>query len=200
MNFVEEEIRSFVISAFSGVTSGILYSLIHFIFLFINVKNNRKKSSKINYFYNKSVAQIIIDGIKNVIFFFISAVYFKWLCYVFNLPSFRLYMICGFLIGLYSYIKSFHKPFAIFLNVVYNKINQTLKKIITALNLKFKRVKGIIDERRKKTQSIVGCGIGRNNVTCYIGNNSCISTSRHIRKKKQNKRSRRGNSRVIRAN
>ena len=200
MSLLKDEVRSIIISIFSGVTSGLLYTLIYVIFLFINVKNSPKNSTKTHQFNDKSVIEIIVNVIKNVIFFSLSAVYFKLLCFYFNLPNMRAYMGCCFLIGLALYIKSFHKLFAIFLNVVYNKINVTLKKVINALKLHLKSIKDKLNERRKKTQSVVCSGVGRNNVVIHINNNTRLPNSRHILKKKQNKGSRRRNYATLRAN
>lgn len=189
MNTVFEEFRSFIISAFSGVISGVIYTFLYFIFLFVNVKNSPKNSTKMTYYKEKNFAENIVDIIKYLIFFLISALIFKGVTYFYNLSDVRVYMLLGWGLGVYLYLKSFHKLFAIFLNVVYNKINETFKKFITVINNLLKRLKDNINERRKKAQGSVGGSVGRNNVTIYISNNSRVSNRRHLHKKKQNKRS-----------
>ena len=120
---VFSELKSFTICAFAGVTSGVLYSFLNFVFLFVNCKNSYKNSAKIQGYKDKNFIQTVLDILKYGLFFFISAIYLKFICFKFNLPNMRLYMAVGWFLGAYVYLKSFNKAFAIFSNVVYNKVS-----------------------------------------------------------------------------
>ncbi len=187
MNSVTEQLRVFAVCVFIGVTSGIIYDVLGLLFSSLIIKNSHGNLIKMD--NNRK----FLSGfdIKVVIYFVLSAFYFKIISHIFYFPSFRAYFIIGFFIGVICYLKSFHKAFAILNNLVYNKINKVYKKIANALNNAFKlalaKFRKYNNERRKKTQSSVGNGFGRDNVTVYISSNSSVSNRRHLRKKKQNR-------------
>lgn len=187
MNSAIEQARQFIVCVFSGITAGFFYEILSFLFKFAlrdkASENSSKSTSK-----NEIIAKTVV-AIKQVIFFVISAFYFKYVTFLYYFPSVRAFMFIGFFIGLFCFSKSLHKAIAIFSDVLYNKLTKLfnavsvrLKKLFSKLNLIGNRY-----ERRKKTQSSVGGGIGWNNVVIRFSGNRRISNSRHIRKKKQNR-------------
>lgn len=186
MNSVTEQLRVFAVCVFIGVTSGLIYDILGLTFSSLTIKNSHGNLIKMN---NNGKFFSGFD-LKVILYFILSAFYFKIIAYIYYFPSFRVYFLFGFLIGVICYLKSFHKAFAILNNLVYNKINKVYKKIAYALSKTFKlalaKFRKYNNERRKKAQSSVGNGFGRDNVTIYISSNSGVSNRRHLRKKKQN--------------
>lgn len=187
---VKLELKSFTVCMFVGVTSGVIYAILDFIFLFINSKNSQEKPVKIQNFKQFIKGESVSDGIKKVTFFILSAVYFKIITFYYELPNQRLYMAVAFILGFICYYKSFNNKVAIFNKWVYNIVRKLIGKLITAIRNSVIKIKGKINERRKKAQSSVGGGVGRNTIVSNFNSNTRIPNRRHIRKKKQNKRSR----------
>lgn len=111
------QLKEFVICGFIGVTSGFIYEIINFIATLFKFKKGELSKNKIN--YNK-----VIDFIKFIIFFSITAVYFKITAFAFYLATMREYFYLGFILGLFCFYKSFHKAIAIFINLLYTNTSK----------------------------------------------------------------------------
>ena len=191
---VKLELKSFTVCLFIGVTSGLIYAILDLIFLFANGKNSQEKATKIQNYTEFIKGESVTSGIKRVIFFVLSAFYFKLVTFYYELSNQRLYMAVAFILGFICYLKSFHNKVAIFNKWVYNIITKIINVTITAIKNSVVKIKGRINERRKKAQGSVGGCVGRNIITSNSTCNTRIPNRRHLHAKQQNKRSRRRNS------
>lgn len=184
MNNPYIQLKEFIICVFIGVSSGIIYEFLSLIFMFLNAKTTDKSPSKLQTNAFKVDSNDVIKIIKQILYFCLSAFYFKWLTFLFYLSTPREYMYLGFLVGIYCFYKSFHKAFAILNKLLYNGIIKLLNLIISLIKNTLTKLRKNWYERRKKAQSSVGGGVGRNNATIYFGSNSRVPTYRHRRKAK----------------
>ncbi len=152
--------RIIVICLGIGVFSGIIYDIIFFF---------------TEYFDNK-----IINFIKDIVYFILTAFLFTFISTLANLGNFRFYMALLVSLGAYLYIKTFHKIIAKIYIKVYNIINKLLIKVKNA--------------RRKEKKGAFRCNEWASNVTSYTNNDKRLSNSRHRKKIQQNKSIKRRNS------
>ncbi len=157
--------RIIVICLSVGVLSGVIYDIIYFF---------------TEYFNNK-----IVNFIKDLIYFILTAFLFTIISVKANLGNFRVYMALLVSFGAYLYIKSFHKIIAKIYIKVYNVINKLLIKVKNA--------------RRKEKKGVVRGDKWYSNVTRYNDNDNGVSNRRHHQKEQQNKSTKQRNSLFTRA-
>ena len=152
--------RIIVICIGIGVFSGVIYDFLCFF---------------TDYFNNK-----IINFLKDLIYFILTAFLFTLISAKANLGNFRVYMALLVALGGYLYIKSFHKIIAKINIKVYNVINNLLIKVKNA--------------RRKEKKGALSNNEWYSNVTRYYDNDNGISNSGHYKKEQQNKSTKQRNS------
>ena len=112
MFVTEHQFSYFLLLISFGILSGIGYDLLYLVTFFWKNK--------------------IVDNIRYIVFFTMLIWVYMQVSKNYDLPSVRLYMPLGVIVGVGLYLKSFHKLVAFFCNISYNFIYNKIKPKINA--------------------------------------------------------------------
>lgn len=108
------QLKIFLICFAVGFSSGIIYEIFYVILSIVGGVS--KKAVK------------IITPVFDVLYFIILSALFIFSSVAFSFYKIRAYMLVSCLLGALLYYKTLHLRIAIFVNMVYNKINQKKEK------------------------------------------------------------------------
>jgi len=127
----------------------------------------------------------IFDAITDVLCMIILSLAFSVFSYKLNFPNLRIYMLVGAMIGLTTYLKSFHRILAKFAKKFYNIIVQ-----------KFKINKGKKNDRNKSEKVDSGINGGGSIATLHLGGNNGLSNDFYSGQKKSHRIFRKSNRKI----
>ena len=139
-----------------GALGGIIFSLFSLIKFFIKNK--------------------IFHAISDIVCMVILSVVFSDFSYKNNFPNIRVYMLLGVFLGLFMYLKSFHRILAKFIKKLYNITIQ-----------KFRKGKGKENDRNKSKKVNSGINSGGSIAIIYPSDNNGLSNDSHSSKRKSHR-------------
>lgn len=109
----EKQFVYFCLCLAVGFAGGLIYGAFSFVRVAFNCPRGKNR---------------IVGAAADIAFFLAFALVCVAAAYLFDFPSFRVYMWIGYALGLILYLKSLHKAVAFFQNVCYNKIAKVIEK------------------------------------------------------------------------